>query len=88
MRSKFVSLLLTVITYIALVGCSIPDNTIETPPTEASTTATLAQTTVLELDSTTEATTTPLSTKINRIFRPYLVSVIKALHQWLKAVCI
>ena len=66
MRSKFVSLLLTVITYIALVGCSIPDNTIETPPTEASTTATLAQTTVLELDSTTEATATPLSTKITK----------------------
>jgi len=63
-KSKFLSFLLIVITCIALVGCSIPDNTIDTPPTEASTTATVAQTMVSELDSATESTTTTLSTKI------------------------
>jgi len=35
---------------IALVGCSIPDNTIETLPTEAPTTDTVAQTTISEFD--------------------------------------
>ena len=64
MKSKFVSLLLTVITCIALIGCSIPNNTIDTSPTEESITVTVAQSSVSELDLATESTVTTLSTKI------------------------